>query len=154
MPRLKIYDNSLNDWRYVDTVTYATGSNISSSYANTASYALNIINPPTASLAITASYTISASHAINSDNSINSNTASFATRSLQADSASYISGNNVVGTVSSATSATNSTNATSAVSAQSANTALSASWVSSSAYIGNADTASYILGSKVDGVGC
>jgi hypothetical protein len=63
MPRLKIWNSALSEWRYVDNPTNITAS-VSCSYALTASYALN--GGSGGSLNTGSSYPITASWSTNS----------------------------------------------------------------------------------------
>ena len=141
-------------------------SSISASYANTSSWAINAINGGT-TLTTGSTYPITASWALESISSsfatiaatanaisfvpLTSTSASWVSASAKittADTASYVLASSINGTVASSTQAlyaTQSINATQSL------TANSASWVSASAFITTAQTASYILGSNVSG---
>ena len=142
---LSIIGNNGSEVIQVNSVTYNSQSgvfsNVSSSYATTASYALNggnnngsTVSASWASSSISASY-VPNLYPVTSVASSSWSSASFSSSyALNSSTASYITSSNVYGTVSSS---------------------ISSSWASSSissSYALNSSTASYITASKVIGV--
>ena len=108
----------------------------------TASYALNAVTSSYIENAISASYALEASNATSSSYALEATSASYALEASNADNAT---------SSSYALEASNATSASYALEASNADNAISSSYSLTSSYVEVSQTASYIIGSNVDG---